>query len=102
LCGLAAESDRTALRQAVSAIPTTEPQSPSSETKSKTAEPMGAQKEPIPPLIDENLMDFVERRADQIEDLLLGQHGIKDTRIFICKPEIDKNPDAKPRVEFVF
>jgi hypothetical protein len=47
-------------------------------------------------------MDFVERRADQIEDLLLGQHGIKDTRIFICKPEIDNNPDAKPRVEFVF
>jgi hypothetical protein len=84
LCGLAVESDR------------------SSETKSKTAEPMGAQKEPILPLIDENLLDLAERRADQIEDLLVGKHGIKDTRIFICKPEIDKNPDAKPRVELVF
>jgi hypothetical protein len=102
LCGLAVESDRTALRQALSAIPTTTPRSPSSETKSKTAEPMGAQKEPILPLIDENLLDLAERRADQIEDLLVGKHGIKDTRIFICKPEIDKNPDAKPRVELVF
>jgi hypothetical protein len=63
---------------------------------------MGAQKEPILPLIDENLLDLAERRADQIEDLLVGKHGIKDTRIFICKPEIDKNPDAKPRVELVF
>ena len=48
------------------------------------------------------MLALAKQRAEQIEDLLVGQHGIKDKRIFICKPEIDKNPDAKPRVEVVF
>ena len=48
------------------------------------------------------MLALAERRADQIEDLLVSRYGIKDKRIFICKPEFDKNPDAKPRVELVF
>jgi len=47
-------------------------------------------------------MALAEKRADLIEETLVSRHGIQDDRIFICKPEIDQNPEAKPRVELVF
>jgi hypothetical protein len=54
------------------------------------------------PLSDENLLDLAMQRANQIEDILVSRKGITDKRIFICKPEIDENPDGKPRVDLVF
>jgi hypothetical protein len=63
---------------------------------------MDPQTQPIPQLTDETLLKLAEQRADRIEDLLVGQHGIKDKRVFICKPEIDNEPEAKPRVELLF
>jgi hypothetical protein len=91
LCGWATESDRMGRFDS-------EPL----ETKSAPAGQIDAQKEPRLPLSDEPLLQLAEQRADLIKDILVSRHGIKEKRIFICKPEIDKNPDAKSRVELVF
>ena len=101
LCGWATESDRMGPREAVE-IPTSPPGAAPLEKKSAPDGEIDAPKDARFPLSDEAMLALAERRADQMEDILVNQHSIKDKRIFICKPEIDKNPDAKPRVELVF
>jgi hypothetical protein len=54
------------------------------------------------PLSDEAMLALAQRRADQIEDMLVNRHGITHNRIFICKPKIDPSAEATPRVELVF
>ena len=61
-----------------------------------------AQKDGRLHLSDEQLLTLAEQRANRIEDILVTKYGIKDQRIFICAPEIDKSPEATPRVEVVF
>ena len=68
----------------------------------KPDSPIAASKDARSPLSDEDLLDLAEQRANQIEDILVSRHGITDKRIFICKPEIDTNPDGKPRVDLIF
>ena len=101
LCGWATESDRMGQR-AASEIPTAAPGVAPLARKSRPDGEIVAPKDDRFPLSNEAILDLAERRADQIEDILVSQHGIKDKRIFICKPEIDPAPEAKPRVELVF
>ena len=49
--------------------------------------------------IDEKLLELAKKRAELIEDHLVSQYGIKDKRIFICKPEFDENAEGSPRAE---
>jgi hypothetical protein len=51
--------------------------------------------------IDDKLLDLAKKRAELIEDHLVSQRGIEEKRIFICKPEFDKNAEASPRVELL-
>ena len=100
-CGWATESDRTGQREVApeAAAPSG---SESLETKSAPGRQSAALKDARFPLSEEAMLALAEQRADLIEDILVSQHGIKDERIFICKPEIDKSSEAKPRVELVF
>jgi hypothetical protein len=54
------------------------------------------------PLSDEAMLTLAKKRAERIEEVLVSRHGIDDKRIFIGRPEIDKSPEATPRVELVF
>ena len=78
VCGLAAESDRAYLSE--KAI---------TEGKSLSS-------------IDDSLQEFAKKRAELAGEQLVSQHGITDKRIFICKPENDKNAKTKPRAELIF
>jgi outer membrane protein OmpA-like peptidoglycan-associated protein len=102
LCGWATESDRIGPRAAAAKTSTapsgTEPQ----ETKSAPGRQTPASEDTRLALGDEAILSLAEQRASRIEDILVNQHGIKDKRIFICKPEIDEHPEAKPRVDIVF
>ncbi|MGD2186442.1 MAG: DUF748 domain-containing protein [Desulfobacterales bacterium] len=101
LCGWATQSDRMGQRDAAK----TAPAAAGSETLQRESAPgrqTDAPQKARIPLSDEAMLVLAEQRADHIETILVNQHHIKDERIFICKPEIDKNPDAKPRVELVF
>jgi hypothetical protein len=99
LCGWATESDRMGPR---AAAPEAAESSGSEPLEKKSAPGKQSASLKVPALSDEAMLALAERRADLIEDILVSQHGIKDKRIFICKPEIDNNPEAKPRVELVF
>jgi hypothetical protein len=101
LCGWATESDRMGPRAAAE-IPTAPPGAAPLEKKSAPDGEIDAPKDTRFPLSEKAMLALAEQRADLMEDVLVNQHGIKDKRIFICKPEIDKDPDAKPRVELVF
>ena len=101
LCGWATESDRTGPREGAPKAAAPSGSEPL-ETKSAPGSQSDAQKESRFPLSEEAMLTLAEQRAAQIEDILVRQHGIKDKRIFICTPEIDENPEAKPRVEIVF
>ena len=102
LCGWATESDRSGPSEAAAQIPTAPTGADPLETKSAADGQSAAQKDARLALSAEALLALAEKRADQIEDILVSQHGIKDKRIFICKPDIDPAPEAKPRVELVF
>ncbi len=101
LCGWATESDRTGQRETAPEAAAPSGSAPL-DTKSAPGRQSDSQKEPRFPLSEEDMLALAEQRADLIEDILVSRHGIKDERIFICKPEIDKSPEAKPRVELVF
>ena len=57
---------------------------------------------PAVQLSPEQLEALAESRSMAIKDLLVGQYGIKDDRILLCHPEIDKTPGGKPRAEILF
>jgi hypothetical protein len=101
LCGWAIEGDRMGQGEAPPK-PTAPSGSEPLETKSAPGGEIDAQKEPRFPVTDAALLQLAEQRADRIEDILVSQHGIKNKRIFICQPQIDKDPAAQPRVELVF
>jgi hypothetical protein len=102
LCGWATESDRIGPHKPAAATLTAPSAATPLAEKSITGGQAAGPKEARFPLSDEAMLTLAERRADQIEEMLVSRHGIKDKRIFICKPEIDKNPEAQPRVELVF
>ena len=101
LCGWATESDRTGSRKAAKIPPTASGEAPS-EKETASDGNSGAPAKSRSPLSDEEMLALAEQRADRIEDMLVSQHGIKNNRIFICKPEIDQDPEGQPRVELVF
>jgi len=98
LCGWATESDRKS-KDKEETTPSAD-QSPEKGSMADTKN--AAQKDGRLHLSDEQLLTLAEQRANRIEDILVTKYGIKDQRIFICAPEIDKSPEATPRVEVVF
>ena len=98
LCGWATESDRTGPREAAAENPA----APSGTKTSGFDGQIVAPKDDHFPLSNAAILALAEQRANRIEDILVNQHGINDKRIFICNPEIDEHPAAKPRVEIVF
>jgi hypothetical protein len=91
VCGVATESDRTAL----SGIPSAQVSESDKADKDKT----GPQKEPAASAsTDAALQALAQKRSKGIKDQLVNVHGIAVKRLIGCKSEIDINADAKPRV----
>jgi len=113
VCGLAAQSaDQAAiLAQAPAAKPESAAESSPSdkekppadeaeeESVASTSAAAGAAVVQLPP---EQLEELAKARSMAIKDLLVGQYGIKDDRILLCYPEIDKTAGGKPRAEILF
>jgi len=102
LCGWATESDRSGPRAATAKTSTAPAGAEPLETKPAPGRQTAASEDTRLPLGDEAILALAEQRANRIENILVSQHGIKDKRIFICKPVIDEHPEAKPRVDIVF
>jgi hypothetical protein len=81
LCGIATESDRTALLMT---------------NGKKLTE--NAQKKPS--VSDEQLKSLALERADVIEAHMIDLHRIESKRLISCQPRIDsKGAEAQPRTE---
>jgi outer membrane protein OmpA-like peptidoglycan-associated protein len=113
VCGLAAQSaDQAAILARASAAkpesaaessPSVEANPPADKAKEEsgasTATAAGSAVVQLPP---EQLEELAKSRSMAIKDLLVGQYGIKDDRILLCHPEIDKTSAGKPRAEILF
>jgi outer membrane protein OmpA-like peptidoglycan-associated protein len=109
VCGLAAQSaDQAAIlaREAEAKAESAAESSPSAEEKpseeesaASTPATAGSALAQLPP---EQLEALAEARSMAIKDLLVDRYGIKDDRILLCHPEIDKTAGGKPRAEILF
>ncbi|NNL74986.1 MAG: DUF748 domain-containing protein, partial [Desulfobacterales bacterium] len=77
VCGLSTEADRSLLSE----------KSPKQGAASSS--------------IDAQLLGLAQKRAELIKDHLIALFEIENKRIFICKPELDKNAEAPPRAELL-
>jgi len=113
VCGLAAQSaDQAAIlaREAEAKAESAADSSSSAEEKpaaDKTKEESAASASAATgsaavQLSPEQLEALAESRSMAIKDLLVDKYGIKDDRILLCHPEIDKTAGGKPRAEILF
>ena len=78
LCGWAAPADRGALA----------PQTAEGRTRRR------------PPAVDDAvLLDLARDRAERVKERLTAGHGVAPERLFLCRPELDPDTEARPRVE---
>jgi outer membrane protein OmpA-like peptidoglycan-associated protein len=96
LCGAATRADRQALAEALA----------QQAAKEKQAEPKGEDEQTgeggadAPPQVpDEQLLQLARQRAETVEDYLVTQHGVSASRAAVCRPVIDSDKAAVPRVD---
>jgi hypothetical protein len=89
VCGLAAAKDRTALVGQVAAARGKEAGENGQKGKAAAGEIF---------IADERLLELAGERAKLVKETLTTRHAIAHERIFLCLPEIDKNPAGEPRV----
>ncbi len=98
LCGMATQTDRDAIARTLA-------QQAAEERKAKAEKPNEgsdsgeAQAAEPPPVPEETLLALAKRRAEAIEDYLVKQHGVSASRAAVCRPQIDPNAEALPRVD---
>ncbi len=95
LCGAATRADRQALAEALA-------QQAAKEKKAaqKEAEQAGeGEAEPLPEVPDEQLLQLAKQRAETVEDYLVTAHGVSASRAAVCRPVIDSDKAALPRVD---
>jgi len=113
VCGLAAQpADQAAIlarataakpESAAEAAPSDKEKPPAEKAQEEsTASTSAAASPAVVQLTPEQLEELAKSRSMAIKDLLVGQYGIKDDRILLCHPEIDKSAGAKPRAEILF
>jgi outer membrane protein OmpA-like peptidoglycan-associated protein len=113
VCGLAAQvADQAAIlpqgsgaapEKDTTSTPATEEKTSADEAEEESyASTSAAAGSTIAQLPPEQLEALAKARSMAIKDFLVEQHGIKDDRILLCHPEIDKTSEGKPRAEILF
>ncbi len=51
-------------------------------------------------LTDEELLVLSQQRGEAVKDFLVKEGGVDPERLILCSPGVDKEEDAKPRVDF--
>ncbi len=92
LCGHAVPAD----------LPPAAPAGPAAEAPAAAPETAAGRTGPPRPAAaerDRRLRDLARQRARAVRDLLVTVHGIAPARVLVCAPELDRDPEARPRVE---
>ncbi|WP_177419789.1 DUF748 domain-containing protein [endosymbiont of Lamellibrachia barhami] len=64
--------------------------------KTKTALKLPRKPQPV---TDEKLLELARQRAESVEDFLVDKHAVDPSRTAVCRPELDKDEKAAPRVD---
>ena len=91
LCGAAVQADREELARQMAA-----------QAKEKQPEQKGeakAEQAALPTVPEEALLALATKRAEAIEDYLVTRHGLSASRAAVCRPVIDPQSEAVPRVD---
>lgn len=91
LCGAAVQADREELARRMAA-----------QAKAKKPEQEGeakAEEAALPAVSEEELLALATQRAEAIEDYLVTQQGVSASRAVVCRPVIDPQSGAAPRVD---
>ncbi|RRS32795.1 MAG: hypothetical protein OI74_10260, partial [Gammaproteobacteria bacterium (ex Lamellibrachia satsuma)] len=51
------------------------------------------------PVTNEKLLELARQRAESVEDFLVSKHAVDPSRTAVCRPELDKDAKAAPRVD---
>lgn len=105
ICGWATKQDRDALIAAeMKKLPKAEDKAKSAGKKGpeqKTAKDAAAKQaliQNITKTAQAALPELGKRRGEAVKDQLINQHGIAETRLFLCAPQISDKEEDKPRV----
>jgi hypothetical protein len=91
LCGTATQADRRAISEELAR------QAANKEGEDKQAKESEPQKPPE--VADEQLLTLARSRAEMVQDYLIKQQGVSASRTAVCRPVIDAEKDAVPRVD---
>jgi hypothetical protein len=89
LCGTATQADRQAMSEALARQ--------SAKGEKKQAKEGKAEKPPE--VADEQLLALAKDRAERVQDYLVKQQGVSASRTAVCRPLIDVQQEAAPRVD---
>ncbi len=98
LCGAATETDRQGLFEAMAKQAKAE-KADNEKPEEGTAEEGTAEEAAIPEVPESELLALAKKRAEAIEDYLVKQHGVSASRAAVCRPVIDPDKAAVPRVD---
>ena len=106
LCGQATQADRDAIASELAKRAEQERKAQAAQAaekgeKPKSEEAAAKSSQPLPPpaVPNETLLALAKQRAEAIEDYLVKQHGVDPGRAAVCRPQIDQEAKALPRVD---
>ncbi|MCU7916549.1 MAG: hypothetical protein KZQ65_11830 [Candidatus Thiodiazotropha sp. (ex Gloverina cf. vestifex)] len=103
LCGVATALDRQVLNQALAtkakATEKAEKERAGTPEKPSNAETSSSKQSPAPVVSDKEMMALAQRRAEQVEDYFVNQHGISAGRAAVCRPVLNEEAGAIAKVD---
>jgi hypothetical protein len=96
LCGAATETDRQGLLEAMARQAKAEK---TEKADNEKPEEGTAEETAVPEVPESELLALAKKRAEAIEDYLVKQHGVSASRAAVCRPALDPDESAVPRVD---
>jgi hypothetical protein len=95
LCGAAVQADREELARRMAAQAKEKQPKRGREVKAEAKVEEAA----LPAVSEEELLALAKQRAEVIEDYLVTRHGVSASRAAVCRPVVDPQSGAAPRVD---
>jgi outer membrane protein OmpA-like peptidoglycan-associated protein len=93
LCGTATVSDRLAMAEAMVQEAKAKTDQKAQEKEAPAAKPN------LQDVPEAEMLALAKRRAEAVEDYLVNQHGVSASRTAVCRPTLDPEAEAPPRVD---
>ncbi|MBI1194668.1 MAG: DUF748 domain-containing protein [Gammaproteobacteria bacterium] len=96
VCGIATQGDAAALAVAAKAAAEEQEKKKSSSGKKASVQPAPAAE---PEISEDTLEHLASTRSEYVKRVLVEQYKIDPARLFLCRPQVDNDPQGRSRVE---